>query len=98
MNAYIFNADIFCEECTQELRTELGNEGKPDTGDSDDFPQGPYSDGGGESDCPEHCGDCGVFLENSLTTDGENYVKVSVDVGYGGVAESEWKPFYSYLF
>jgi len=28
---------------------------------------GPYPDGGGEADAPQHCGGCGVFLENPLT-------------------------------
>jgi hypothetical protein len=36
------------------------------TYDSDKFPKGPLADGGGESDCPQHCDTCGVFLENPL--------------------------------
>lgn len=42
--------------------------------DSDDYPKGPYSDGGGEADTPQHCDKCGVLLENPLTSDGEAYV------------------------
>ncbi len=38
--------------------------------DSDDFPKGPYPDGGGEADGPSYCDDCGKFLENDLTDDG----------------------------
>ena len=33
-----------------------------------------YPDGGGESDCPEHCAVCHVPLENTLTSDGVEYV------------------------
>ena len=38
--------------------------------DSDDLPKGPYPDGGGEADTPQHCDECGCFLENPLITDG----------------------------
>ena len=38
--------------------------------DSDDMPKGPYADGGGEADSPQHCDACGEFLENPLTGDG----------------------------
>ena len=34
--------------------------------DSDDLPKGPYADGGGEADTPQHCDGCGHFLENPL--------------------------------
>jgi hypothetical protein len=43
--------------------------------DSDELPKGPYSDGGGVADTPQHCDACGCFLENPLTTDGCRYVK-----------------------
>lgn len=43
--------------------------------DSDDLPKGPYADGGGEADTPQHCDGCGLFLETSLTTDGYRYVR-----------------------
>lgn len=43
--------------------------------DSDDYPKGPFDNGGGEADSPQHCDHCGVFLENDLTTDGANYVR-----------------------
>jgi hypothetical protein len=42
--------------------------------DSDDLPKGPYSDGGGEADSPQHCDACCCFLGNPLTTDGYRYV------------------------
>lgn len=59
------------------------------TYDSSEYPKGPYSESENESDSPQHCGsgeDCldplvlgdekyGKFLENDLTSDGENYVR-----------------------
>lgn len=42
--------------------------------DSDDLPRGPYPNGGGEADTPQHCDGCGVLLENPLTTDGDRYI------------------------
>lgn len=45
----------------------------PDT-DSERYPQGPYPDGGGEADSPNHCDRCGIFLHNPLTSVGYGYV------------------------
>src|SRR5580700_4943174 len=42
--------------------------------DSENVPQGPYPNGGGEADTPQHCDACGVFLESPLTPDGTRYV------------------------
>ena len=69
-----------------------------DSYDSDDYPKGPYYDGGGEADSPNHCGNCSVHLENPLTTDGEEYVKTSVKDALGGQVAQEWKEYYTYLF
>jgi hypothetical protein len=43
--------------------------------DSGGYPKGPYPDGGGEADSPQYCYGCDRFLENPLTTDGEDYVR-----------------------
>ena len=95
MDAYIYAADIYCEDCAESF-TEFMPAGS-DTGDSDDYPQGPYPDGGGEADGPQHCGSCGEFLENPLTEDGENYVRDET-IGAGGDIPHQWREFYSYLF
>ena len=57
MEAYIYQADIYCSACGGVLRTKLDAKGKrpadPDdetTFDSDDYPKGPIADGGGESE------------------------------------------------
>lgn len=87
MNAYIYDADIYCEDCARKARSE---------GIRMD---GPYPDGGGEADCPQHCGDCHEFLENPLTTDGGDYVREAVEEATGDPdVLALWKNHYSYLF
>ncbi len=77
MYAFIYKADIYCAECAIDILSELKAKNTPeiDCMDSDHWPCGPYRDGGGEADTPQHCGGCGVFLKNSLTADGEAYVR-----------------------
>jgi hypothetical protein len=70
-DVFMYQAELFCRECGEHLRTTV----QPVTEDSDSYPQGPYPDGGGEADCPQHCGDCGEFLQNPLTPDGVAYVR-----------------------
>lgn len=90
MNCYIYAADVYCEKCAKDIIKRLTQKAHDQHGyleDSGDYPQGPYQDG--ESDYPQHCGsgeDClaptvlpsgkvvGQFLENSLTTEGRDYV------------------------
>jgi hypothetical protein len=77
MNVYMYQAALYCEECGQAVKTELDKQGKrPDSElyDSDEYPKGPFANGGGEADSPQHCDACGVFLDNSLTGDGVDYV------------------------
>jgi hypothetical protein len=86
MNAYVYQATLLCENCALERMSEqefarmlYGSNPwpkywtKPWT-DGDSYPQGPYPNGGGEADSPQHCDACGVFLENPLTGDGSRYV------------------------
>lgn len=84
MNVYIFQAALLCEACAQLTKETIARKtlfkvpADPDdesSYDSDDYPKGPYANGGGEADCPQHCDHCGVFLENVLTDDGVLYVK-----------------------
>ena len=111
MDAYIYRAAIYCEHCAQEIIIELEEEaayGKPikHYGDSEWYPQGPYMQGGGEADSPQHCDQCRMFLENPLTSDGEKYVREIVgdyqmrrahDCGKNEVIEN-WKEYYSMLW
>jgi hypothetical protein len=113
MDAYFYCADIYCEDCGRAIKKRIRKEGnapadpRDETSyDSDEYPKGPYDDGGGESDSPEHCGsgaDCinalelsdgtkvGCWLENPLTSDGARYVAEAVKEG-GEVSElwAEW--------
>lgn len=63
MKVYIYAADIYCKDCGEAICDRLDKEGKapPDhftesMYDSDEYPKGPYPDGGGKSDSPQHCG------------------------------------------
>lgn len=78
-NAYIYRADIYCEACANKIKAELGAPPAIE-GDSETYPQGPYSHGGGEADTPQHCGGCDVFLKNALTSDGIQYVRESIEL------------------
>lgn len=88
-DVYVYQAALLCEGCGEAVITELEETNQEDTGDSDDWPQGPHSDGGGEADSPNHCDSgpkcvnaiqvpggvaIGYPLGNPLTSDGEKYV------------------------
>lgn len=99
MNAYVYNADFYCEDCAIEIINQLKAANKPDTHDSNDFPQGPYAKGGGEADTPKHCGKCNEFLENPLTSDGYDYVENAIKEDHesgdlDSIAITVWAPFY----
>lgn len=77
MNAFIYQADLYCESCGQSIRDRLTKDGKAPEDpedehsyDSDNFPKGPEPDGGGEADSEQHCAACGVALDNPLTEEG----------------------------
>lgn len=114
MLVYIYAAEFYCEDCGEAIRKRVTSEGytpvDPDNEFSyisDIYPKGPYPDGGGKSDCPQHCGagpEClnaielmdgskvGVWLENELTIDGVEYVREAIREG-GEMAEM-WADFY----
>lgn len=81
MKAFIYQAALLCGDCAEtereHLTTETGiSRQLLETGtDSEGYPQGPFADGGGEADSPQHCDHCGVFLENPLTPDGDTYTR-----------------------
>ena len=111
MRAYVYQAALLCEACGVAKREALTAEGHgvadaedESSYDSDDFPKGPYSDGGGESDSPQHCDHCQAFLENPLTVDGFRYVREAVREWlpecaetHGGKAVAVWAEFYGVL-
>ncbi len=82
MDAYIFQAALLCSSCANERRAKLHPEllALADADNNSDMaPQGPFLNGGGESDKPEYCSDCGEFLENPLTSEGYAYVRELVN-------------------
>lgn len=103
---YIYAADIYCEDCGKRTREELTAQGKAPANpeddssyDSNDFPDGPYFNGGGEADTPQHCAECHKFLENPLTEDGYDYVFEALhrfsETGKGNAEVlQEWRDFY----
>lgn len=105
MDAYIHQADLHCDTCADAIRANMETDSDPRHIDSDDYPQGPYTDGGGEADTPQHCGTCGKFLENPLTDDGKKYIADCLSRfienlrgkgnGMNGVLQ-EWLDFYAY--
>jgi len=95
MHVYIYQAALLCMGCGDAVIAKQLAEGKVQDGDSDHCPQGPYGNGGGEADCPQHCDKCRVFLKNPLTNDGMNYVREALDDNDGDAAVlAEWKEFY----
>jgi len=76
LNAYIYCADIYCEDCGRAIRERLTAEGKAPADpsnersyDSGDFPKGPYAEHECESDTPHHCA-CGPKCLNALDITG----------------------------
>jgi hypothetical protein len=99
MRVYLFQAELLCEPCGKAMCDTLSKESNSSelTFDSDDFPSGPHEVD--EADTPQHCGSCGVFLENPLTRDGEDYVSQKLTdfllTGKGNPATiREWAQFY----
>lgn len=104
---YIYRADVYCDLCAgvimHDLLTASGKRlidyAHECDYDSDEFPKGPFDAEFEESDTPNHCANCGVFLENPLTTDGYEYVREAVaqDKAEGqldSIALTIWAPFY----
>lgn len=110
MKAYVFQAALLCEDCGDEVKRHTPaphgvDPTNPDESlyDSGDWPKGPYGEGGGEADSPQHCDHCGEFLDNPLTSDGENYVidafREYVDTGRGNLeALQAWRDAYGWCW
>lgn len=93
MNAFAYRGALYCEACATSIRQRLAREGYKVRAeeDSDSYPCGPFANGGGEADTPQHCDSCGVFLENALTDDGTGYAYDSIVSPYDDAADSQWK-------
>lgn len=109
IDAFIYQAALLCEPCgkaQQEacIREAHSTRQLMETGvDSEGYPAGPYADGGGEADTPQHCDHCGTFLHNPLTGDGSTYVRDAfgefVELGRGKLEVlADWIREYPYEF
>jgi len=70
---YMFNAALLCEKCGTTARQEIDDQGgcpvdveNEYTYDSDEYPKGPYPNGGGEADYAHHCDHCDIALNNPV--------------------------------
>ena len=99
-DVYMFQGSLCCEDCGEDIRARLRKEGKApededdeESFDSDDFPKGPFGDGGGEADSVHHCDSnesclnaielpcrskIGAWLGNDLTDEGADWLARSV--------------------
>ena len=80
MKIYMFDGDVYCKPCGEAIAATLPD---PDAWarehpDSISYPIA-YDSSEGESDTPDHCGKCDLFLERNLTEDGVRYVQDYVD-------------------
>ena len=97
MNVYVYQAALLCADCGAGVARDLRSIPAEYKEDSGTFPQGPYPDGGGESDSPYHCDHCDTFLENPLTDDGIAYVQERLDSETRPYSETlaQWARFYA---
>ena len=83
MNAYIYNAALYCGEhgaaINDRIRAATGEPTDAMLDNSDEWVI-PTPDGGGEADTPQHCRNCGEFLENPLTDDGLRWVRLQLRI------------------
>jgi hypothetical protein len=109
---YIYQADVWCDECGQAIIADLTAQGQApedpedeSSFDSGEFPKH-YDAESEESDGPENCadGNCagghGTFLRNGLTSEGYARVKDMLDK-HGEVLPDyaqEWAEFYGFTY
>lgn len=91
MNVYIYKADIYCELCGEQIINRISKPTYPEPYDTDDYP---YLTVVSESDTPQHCGNCGIFLKNPLTHDGEQYVFDTIAMSENDPCVELWRKFY----
>jgi hypothetical protein len=95
MKFYIYEADVYCEDCAHAIGMVCHSHDFA-TGSTCDSSCTPIEATGGETDTPDHCGGCGLFLERALTDDGVQYVAMALmdDDGDADVLDT-WRAFYS---
>lgn len=83
MEAYIYKASLYCVDCAMAMSGAVPpaspSFAESKLLDSDTTIIGPYLNGGGEADSPQHCDGCRCHLENPLTDDGVEYVISAIE-------------------
>jgi len=92
MYAYMYNAGLLCEECGESKQKELKGTGAESSGESDVYPQGPYPHWAVLCDKPQHCDNCEKFLQNPLTSEGDDYVRKSYSEAREGLKTKRIEP------
>lgn len=99
-DVYMFQGALYCENCGLAIQEKIRKDGKEPEDeddersfDSDDFPKGPFGDGGGEADSVHHCDSnerclnaielpcgskIGAWLGNDLTGEGAEWLSNSI--------------------
>lgn len=79
--AAIYQADIYCDSCGDDVRQQITTKGKAPTNpddetsyDSDEYPKRANDDD--ESDSPQHCGSGETCLEAETLSDGSKVGKL----------------------
>jgi len=106
MRVFIYQAALYCEDCGNHIRKVCALAGmakhiNPDdesSYDSGEYPKGSYQPD--ESDSPQHCDSCGVFLENPLTDDGIAFVRSALKDQAAGLVCNDaalaiWRDYYA---
>lgn len=107
---YIYQADVYCDDCGNAIREQLKATAPEDaldhsSYDSDDYPKDADVEHD-ESDCPEHCAKCNKFFHNPLTVAGYQYVQEklnetglkSIYQGNMSIALKEWASWYGFSY
>lgn len=98
MDIFIFKGDIICEDCAKYIEDMIRKYAPENVGHNSTtkWPQGPFPNGGGEADCPQHCSECHMFLENPLTDEGYRYVRERLALlgSMGSKIRTQWRKFY----
>lgn len=84
--AYIYQADVYCDDCGQAIKAKCPKPNYPQPWDTDDYPASASEDE--PTDSPQHCGGCHVPLDNPLTDEGLLYVLEAIEEAMTG-PESE---------
>ena len=89
ITSWTHNAAIYCDDC----KPDNGCSDDRCDGDSDCCPQPVFSTSD-ESDTPQHCAVCNVFLENALTSDGVERLRENLSSNGNVRFKGEMRSFY----